>query len=55
MVKHLPADAEDSGHGFDPCTGKTPWTGKMATHSSEQRSLAGYSPWDRKSWTGLSD
>ena len=46
--------------GFDPWVRKIPLEKKMATHSSivawkfhGQRSLAGYSPWDHKSWTRL--
>ena len=46
--------------GFDPWVGKIPLEEEMATHSSilawrsyGQRSLAGYSPWDHKSWTRL--
>ena len=45
-------------HRFDSCIGEDPLEEEMATHSSilawkshEQRSLAGYSPWDHKSWT----
>ena len=46
---------------FDPWVGKIPLEEGMTTHCSycpethKQRSLAGYSPWDHKSRTQLSD
>ena len=43
------------GHGSDPWVGNIPWNTKwqptqilLPGKSNEQRSLAGYSPWDRK-------
>ena len=49
-------------HGFDPWVGKMPWRRKwqptpviLPGKSQEQRSLAGYSPWGRKSGTQLCD
>ena len=50
------------GHVFYPCIGKIPWRRKWQStpvflpgESHGQRSLAGYSPWGRKSRTWLSD
>ena len=49
-------------HGFDPWAGKIPWRKTwqptplfLSGKSHGQRSLAGYSPWGRKSQTRLSD
>ena len=48
--------------GFDPWLVKIPWKRKwqptpvfLPGKSHGQRSLVGYSPWDCKSWTWLSD
>ena len=56
MVKKPPVNAGDKKrHGLNPWIGKIPWRRKWqpapvfllgAFHG--QRSLAGYSPWDRK-------
>ena len=56
MVKSLPANAGDvKRHWFDPWVGKTPWRKTWQPtpvffpgESHGQRSLVGYSPWDRK-------
>ena len=57
--KNLPAVQEAT---FNPWFEKTLWRRKwqpipvsLPWKSYGQRSLADYSPWDRKSWTQLSD
>ena len=64
VLKNLPVRAcQCRRHGFDPCVGKTPcrraWQPTpvfLPGESHGQRSLVGYSPWDRKkSRIGLSD
>ena len=54
VVKNLLANAEDKRCRFDPWFGKIPWRRKwqptlvfLPGESHEQRSLVGYSPWDR--------
>ena len=58
-VKNPPAKQETV---FDPWVGKIPWRRKwqptpicLPGKSHGQGSLVGYSPWDYKSWTRLSD
>ena len=53
VVKNLPANAGDMGHGFDPWVGKIPWRRtwqptsiSLPGESPGQSSLLGYSPWD---------
>ena len=48
--------------GFDPWVGKIPWRRKqlptpvfLPEESHGQRNLAGYSPWNCKSWIQLGD
>ena len=60
MVKNLPANARR--HGFNPWVRKIPWRRKwqptpalVLRESHGQRSLAGCSPWGRRSQTRLSD
>ena len=59
-VKNLPAMPETCG--FDSWVRKIPWRRKRQPipvlspgKPHGQRSLAAYNPWDRKSWTRLSD
>ena len=57
-VKNLPA-MQENWTGFDSWVGKVPWRRKrnplLPGESHEQRSLAGCSPWRRKSRTQLDD
>ena len=56
VVKNLPANAGDVGDlGFNPCVRKIPWRREwqptpvfLPVKPHEQKSLAGYSPWDHK-------
>ena len=55
VVKNLPANAGDIRDTFDPWVGKIPWSRAwqptpafLPGESDGQRSLTGYSPWDRK-------
>ena len=57
--KNLPAC---SSPGFSPWIGKIPWRREwlptpvfLPGEFHGQRSLAGYSPWNAKNWTSLSD
>ena len=55
-VNHLPAVQDIQVNSW---VGKIPWGRKwqptpVFTESHGQRSLVGYSPWRRKSWTRLS-
>ena len=57
--KNLPAC---SSPGFCPWIGKIPWRREwlptpvfLPGEFHGQRSLAGYSPWNAKNWTSLSD
>ena len=59
-VNNPPANAGDVGS--IPGEGKIPWRRQwqptlifLPGKSHGQRSLVGYSPWGRKSWTRLSD
>ena len=60
LVKNPPANAGDAGSipgsGRSPAEGRdNPLQYSCLEKSHGQRSLAGYSPWDRKSRTQLSD
>ena len=62
MVKNPPEMRESQEMQVQFLNWEDPTEEEMATHSSilawrihGQRSLGGYSPWDRKSWTRLSD
>ena len=48
MVKNLPANAEDMRCEFDPWVRKVPWRRVWQPIPHGQRSLVGYSPWDRR-------
>ena len=55
VVKNLPASAGDVRHGCNPWLGKISWRRVwhltavfLPRESYGQRSLASYSPWDRK-------
>ena len=55
VIKNLRASVGDTGHEFDPWVRKIPWRRKwkptpvfLPGESRGQKSLAGYSPWDRK-------
>ena len=55
MVKNLPANAEDMRCEFDPWVRKVPWRRVrqpipilLPGESHGQRSLVGYSTWDRR-------
>ena len=53
LVKNLPVIQETL---FNSWVGKILWRRESNPGESHgQRSLAGYSPWDHKSWTRLSD
>ena len=61
-VKNPPANAEDSGDGFNPWVGKTPWRRKwQPTPVSLSGKSHGWRAWRAtvhgvaKSWTRLSD
>ena len=62
-MKNPPANAEDIRDvGLMPGSGRSPWRRKwqptpafLPGKPHGQRSLAGHSPWDHKSWTQLSD
>ena len=64
VSKESACNVEDMGSrpGFDPWVGKIPWRRAwqpspvfLPGESHGQRSLVGYSPWGRKSWTQLSN